>query len=52
MFRNYLTVATRNMIRDRWYTGIDILGLALGMAGGSCPGDAGGKSEPRHRTEG
>ncbi len=32
MFRNYLTVAIRNLIRDKTFSRINILGLALGMS--------------------
>lgn len=32
MFRNYLTVAIRNVMRQKLYAGINILGLAIGMA--------------------
>ena len=32
MFKNYLTVALRNMMRHKGYSAINIAGLALGMA--------------------
>lgn len=32
MFRNYFAVAVRNMARNKWYTGVNVLGLAIGMA--------------------
>ena len=32
MFRNYLTVAVRNLVRHRVYSTINILGLAIGIA--------------------
>ena len=32
MFRNYLTIAIRNLLRHRVYSAINILGLAVGMA--------------------
>jgi putative ABC transport system permease protein len=32
MFRNYLAVALRNLARSRWYSAINILGLAVGLA--------------------
>jgi putative ABC transport system permease protein len=32
MFRNYLTVAVRNLVRHKVYSLINILGLAIGMA--------------------
>lgn len=32
MFRNYMTVAIRNLMRQKLYAGINILGLAIGMA--------------------
>ncbi|AQG81067.1 ABC transporter permease [Spirosoma montaniterrae] len=32
MFRNYLKIAWRNLIRDKGYSAINIFGLALGMA--------------------
>ena len=32
MFRNYLIVAVRNLMRQKLYAGINILGLAIGMA--------------------
>ena len=31
MFRNYLKVALRNITRNRFYSIINILGLAIGM---------------------
>ncbi len=34
MFRNYLTVATRNLLRHKLYTAINVLGLGIGI--GSC----------------
>jgi putative ABC transport system permease protein len=34
MFRNYLTVAVRNLLRHRLYTAINVLGLGIGI--GSC----------------
>lgn len=33
MFKNYLKIAMRNMNRQKIYAGINILGLAIGMAG-------------------
>ena len=33
MFGNYLKVAVRNLMRNRVYSAINILSLALGMAG-------------------
>ena len=32
MFRNYLTVALRNILRHRLYSAINIAGLAVGLA--------------------
>ncbi|HVW73064.1 MAG TPA: ABC transporter permease, partial [Rhizomicrobium sp.] len=32
MFRNYLTVALRNIVRHRLYSAINIAGLAVGLA--------------------
>ena len=32
MFRNYLTAALRNLVRDRLYAAINIIGLAVGLA--------------------
>ena len=32
MFKNYLKIAIRNIMRDRLYSGINILGLAIGLA--------------------
>ena len=32
MFRNYLTVAVRNLVRHKVYSFINISGLAIGMA--------------------
>ncbi len=32
MFRNYLMVAVRNLMRQKLYAGINVLGLAIGMA--------------------
>ena len=32
MFRNYLTVAVRNLLRHKLYSFINVLGLAIGMA--------------------
>ena len=32
MFRNYLTVAIRNLLRHKVYSAINILGLVVGMA--------------------
>ena len=32
MFRNYLIVAVRNLLRNKTYLVINILGLAIGMA--------------------
>ena len=32
MFRNYLTVALRNLFRQKLYSSVNILGLAVGMA--------------------
>ena len=32
MFRNYLTIAIRNLLRQKLYSAINIFGLALGMA--------------------
>jgi len=32
MFRNYFTIAWRNLIRDKTFSIINILGLAIGMA--------------------
>jgi len=32
MFRNYLTVAVRNLLRHKGYSAINIVGLAIGMA--------------------
>ena len=32
MIRNYLTVAIRSLIRERFYTAINVLGLAVGLA--------------------
>ena len=32
MFRNYLTVALRNIVRHKLYSFINIAGLALGLA--------------------
>ncbi len=32
MFRNYLKIAVRNLLRQKLYAGINIFGLALGMA--------------------
>jgi putative ABC transport system permease protein len=33
MFKNYATVALRNLVRQKWFSLLNILGLALGMAG-------------------
>jgi len=33
MFKNYLKIAWRSLIKSKWYTIINISGLALGMAG-------------------
>ena len=33
MFRNYLTVAVRNLLRQKLYSLINVFGLAVGMAG-------------------
>jgi len=33
MFKNYLKIAWRNIIRQKAYSGINILGLAIGIAG-------------------
>ncbi len=32
MWRNYLTVAFRTLLRQRTYAAINVLGLALGLA--------------------
>ena len=32
MFRNYLTVALRNLLRQKLYSAINIAGLAVGLA--------------------
>jgi putative ABC transport system permease protein len=32
MLRNYLTIASRNLVRHRFYAGLNIAGLALGLA--------------------
>ncbi len=32
MFRNYLTISLRNIIRNKWFSVIKIAGLAVGMA--------------------
>jgi len=32
MFKNYLTVAIRNLMRHRLYSAINVIGLAIGMA--------------------
>jgi hypothetical protein len=32
MFRNYLVVAWRNLVRQKIYSAINIAGLAIGMA--------------------
>lgn len=32
MFRNYLKVAVRNLLKHRLYTGINVLGLSVGLA--------------------
>ena len=32
MFRNYLVVAWRNLVRQRLYSAINVAGLAIGMA--------------------
>lgn len=32
MFRNYLTIAIRNLLRHKGYSAINVLGLAIGMA--------------------
>ena len=34
MIKNYLTVATRNLMRHKLYTSINVLGLAIGLACG------------------
>jgi putative ABC transport system permease protein len=34
MLRNYITIAVRNLLRNRYFTAINILGLAIGL--GSC----------------
>ncbi|MGA0560354.1 ABC transporter permease [Larkinella sp. VNQ87] len=34
MLQNYLKIALRNLIRNKAYAGINVLGLALGMTGG------------------
>ena len=34
MIRNFLTVAIRNLLRHKLYTSINVLGLAIGLAGG------------------
>jgi putative ABC transport system permease protein len=34
MLRNYITIALRNLLRNRYFTAINILGLAIGL--GSC----------------
>ncbi|MEM8897676.1 MAG: ABC transporter permease [Bacteroidota bacterium] len=32
MFKNYLTIAYRNLIKQKWFSLINVLGLAIGMA--------------------
>jgi putative ABC transport system permease protein len=32
MFQNYLKIALRNLLNNKVYSGINILGLAIGMA--------------------
>ncbi|MEJ0105776.1 MAG: hypothetical protein WDO19_25865 [Bacteroidota bacterium] len=32
MFRNYVKIAWRNLIKSKLYSGINVLGLAAGMA--------------------
>jgi putative ABC transport system permease protein len=32
MFRNYFTIGWRNLLRNKWYSFINICGLAMGMA--------------------
>jgi putative ABC transport system permease protein len=32
MFRNYLTVVFRSLLRQKWYFVMNITGLAIGMA--------------------
>ena len=32
MFKNYLTIAWRNILRQKGYAGINIIGLAIGIA--------------------
>lgn len=32
MLRNFITVAIRNLVRDKMHTGINVLGLSIGMA--------------------
>lgn len=34
MFRNYITTAWRNLLRNKFYTGINITGLAIGLSVG------------------
>ena len=35
MFRNYLIVAVRNLLRQKLYAFINVFGLAIGLAYGS-----------------
>ena len=37
MFKNYLTVAIRNLKRHKLYSAINILGLAVGIDGNARP---------------
>lgn len=32
MFRNYLKIAWRNLLKSKWYSSINVIGLATGMA--------------------